>query len=225
MMMEKVTKLNYHSVRDKAAKIVGMNPSITDREICEILSITRSALLKIKQDREFQDKMESTFEKGITRDLLLVDVAMIKEAQGGNVQAARYLAERHGKFVKKYQIEVKSPYELFAKEVETTEYEEIEEITVNQSELPPRDKSNDKPQTRVRKEKKQLHSTLQRIKKQSTPQYKSDRADRYMLRKRAEAVGLPSMGRGNPSEKKREKWLDELLRLEEEKRSKTFSDE
>ena len=59
----------------------------------------------------------------------------------------------------------------------------------------------------------------------SNTKYYTDRADRYMLRKRAEAVGLPSMGRGNPSEKKREKWLDELLRLEEEKRSKTFSAE
>tara|TARA_R110000824_G_scaffold111491_1_gene259973 strand:- start:441 stop:1115 length:675 start_codon:yes stop_codon:yes gene_type:complete len=219
--MKHLTKVNYNEIRNKASVLVGTNPAITDREVCEILGISDTGFKTIKQDREFHEKMEAQFEKGITRDLLLVDVAMIREAQGGNVQAARYLAERHGKFVKKYQIEVKSPYELFAKEVETADYEEIadgEEISVNQDELPPRDERNNKPLTRVKKENKQLHKTLQRIKKENSPQYRSDRSDRYQLRKRAKAVGLEPMGRGKPTKNKRDKWFDELLRLEEAQR-------
>jgi len=217
-MKKHLTKVNYNEIRDNAAKIVGLNPAITDREVCEILSISRTGFTKIKQDRIFHEKMEDVFEKNITRDLLLVDVAMISEAQKGNVQAARYLAERHGKFVKKYQIEVKSPYELFAKEVETAEYEELGEYHVSKADLPPRDARNDKPLTRAIEEKKQLNSTLKKFKREKHPQFIADRQDRAALRERAKAVGLKPMSRGKPTKDKRDRWISELLRLEEEKR-------
>lgn len=225
--MKALTKETYHALLNQASKLVGSNPAISDGEVCDILKISRKGYTKIKQDREFHEKMESHFEKSITKDLLLVDVAMIREAQGGNVQAARYLAERHGKFVKKYQIEVKSPYELFAKEVETADYEEIpdnEELTVTRDELPPRDTSNDRPRARANNEKAQLHKRLQKIKKEISPQHKADKSDRLQLRKRAEAVGLELMGRGKPDPYKRKQWLNTLLELEEAQRKTLIAD-
>ena len=215
MEKQRVTKFIYSTVLNKAAELVGKNPAITDREVCEILDITKRAYGRIKKDKRFYEKMEDVFDKSITRDLLLVDVAMIKEAQAGSVQAARYLAERHGKFVKRYQIEVKSPYELFAKEVEAIEGEEVpQEIQLSQAELPERDIRNDHPTLRANEEKKQLHATLVTLKREKSPRYKADRADRYRLRKRAKAVGLKTLGRGKPTEAKRKRWLKELLRLE-----------
>ena len=210
-----LSKLSYPTVLNQASELVGKNPAITDREVCEILNITPKAYSRIKKDKMFYEKMEEVFDKSITRDLLLVDVAMIKEAQAGSVQAARYLAERHGKFVKRYQIEVKSPYELFARDIEAVEGEEVvDSIEASQAELPERDKRNDHPILRANEEKKQLHSTLVTLKREKSPLYKADRADRYRLRKRAIAVGLETLGRGKPTEAKRKKWLKELLRLE-----------
>ena len=223
-----VGKKNFNLIRNKASQLVGQNPAITDRELCEHLNITANALKRIKQDKLFYEKAEDYFGKNITRDLLLVDVAMIREAQSGNVQAARYLAERHGKFTKKFQIEVKSPYELFAKEMDTedAEYEEVdgevnveaEPMTLSQEELPPRDESNNKPVVRARKERKQLHTTLTRMKREKSPQYKADKKDRYNLRKRAEEVGLEPLPAGRPKAHVKRAWLEELYTLEEEKR-------
>ena len=219
----RVTKFNYHDILNRAAEIVGKNPAITDREVCELLCITRLQLNKIKSDREYYERMEAVFTKNITKDLLLVDVAMIQEAQSGNVQAARYLAERHGKFVKKFQIEVKSPYELFAKEMtnkeeaELAEFEE-EKIEVTKDQLPERDKRNDKPLTRAKEERKQLDKRLKRLKHEKTPQYKHNRADRYQLRKRAKAVNLDPLPTGRTTKTKRDEWLQKLYKLEQEHR-------
>ncbi len=225
MKHERLSKLSYPMVLNQASELVGKNPAITDREVCEILKISISAYNKIKKDKRFYEKMEDVFDKSITRDLLLVDVAMIKEAQAGSVQAARYLAERHGKFVKRYQIEVKSPYELFAREVEAIEGEEVvDSIEASQTELPERDKRNDHPILRANEEKKQLHATLVTLKREKSPRYKADRADRYRLRKRAKAVGLETLGRGKPTEAKRKKWLKELLRLEELQKEKQLKE-
>ncbi len=223
-----VGKKNFNLIRNKASQLVGLNPAITDRELCEELNITYGALKRIKQDKIFYEKAEDVFAKNITRDLLLVDVAMIREAQSGNVQAARYLAERHGKFTKKFQIEVKSPFELFAKEMEAddVEYEEVslenkseaKPMTLSQSELPPRDESNNKPRVRAKKERKQLHKTLTRMKREKSPQYKADKKDRYNLRKRAEEVGLNPLPKGRPKAHVKRAWLEKLYKLEEEKR-------
>ena len=225
MQHERLSKISYPTVLNQASELVGKNPAITDREVCEILKITKTAYNKIKKDKRFYEKMEDVFDKSITRDLLLVDVAMIKEAQAGSVQAARYLAERHGKFVKRYQIEVKSPYELFAREVEAIEGEEVvDTIEASRAELPERDKRNDHPKLRANEEKKQLHATLVTLKREKSPRYKADRADRYRLRKRAKAVGLEVLGRGKPTEAKRKKWLKELLRLEQEQKEKQLKE-
>ena len=211
-----LSKLSYPTALNQASELVGKNPAITDREVCEILNITPRAYSRIKKDKLFYEKMEEVFDKSITRDLLLVDVAMIKEAQAGSVQAARYLAERHGKFIKRYQVEVKSPYELFARDIEAIEGEEVPDmVEASQAELPERDKRNDHPILRANEEKKQLHSTLVTLKREKSPLYKADRADRYRLRKRAKAVGLKALPKGKPTEANRKKWIKELLRLEE----------
>lgn len=215
-----VTKYSYNLIRKKAGELLGQNPAITDRELCEKLNISYGALKRIKQDRLFYEKAEDTFEKTITRDLLLVDVAMIREAQAGNVQAARYLAERHGKFVKKFQIEVKSPYELFAKEIEAdeTEFEEVKEekpiIEVSQKELPERDERNKKPAARIKEERKHLHKTLTRMKREKSPKYRADKRDRYYLKKRANIVGLELLPKGRPKPHAKKEWLKKLYELE-----------
>ena len=209
---QSLTEIRYEETRNKCAELIGRNPSITDREVCEIMGITNYLLKKIQKDKFFHEKMETVFGSNITQDLLLVDVAMIREAQSGNVQAARYLAERHGKFVKKYQIEVKSPYELFAKEIqgeidsEDAEYEEIpDNYTATQDMLPPRAPSNDKPRERSIK-------------------FKSNRSDRAKLRQRAEKVGLQQLPQGRPKEYIRKMWLEKLYKLEEEAKQKILDE-
>ena len=88
------------------------------------------------------------------------------------------------------------------------------DIQLSQAELPERDKRNDHPILRANEEKKQLHATLVTLKREKSPLYKADRADRYRLRKRAKAVGLKALPKGKPTEANRKKWLNELLELE-----------
>ena len=228
---QSLTEIRYEETRNKCAELIGRNPSITDREVCEIMGITNFMLKKIQKDKFFHEKMESVFGANITQDLLLVDVAMIREAQSGNVQAARYLAERHGKFVKKYQIEVKSPYELFAKEIqgeidsEEAEYEEMpDNYTATQEMLPPRDPSNDKPRVRKKRETKKGMERIKQLKKERSIKFKSNRSDRAKLRHRAEKVGLPQLPQGRPKEYIRKMWLEKLYKLEEEAKQKILDE-
>ena len=58
-----VGKKNFNLIRNKASQLVGLNPAITDRELCEELNITYGALKRIKQDKIFYEKAEDVFAK------------------------------------------------------------------------------------------------------------------------------------------------------------------
>ena len=230
-MPTSLTKRNYNTIRKQAAELSGLNPHIADRDLCERLNITRGGLATIKKDRRFHEMMEATFVQAIQPDMLIIDVAMIKEAQAGNVQAARYLGDKYGKFVKKFQIEVKSPFELFKNEVEAddVEFEEIEpeivkEIDTNsnivakipQDELPLRDERNNHPTKRAKEERKHIRKRITRIKQEYNPKYRAKQKDRYYLRKRAIAVGLEPLPSGRPKNHEKNIWLKKLYKLEAE---------
>ena len=53
MRHERLSKLSYNQVLNQASELVGRNPAITDREVCEILRITKRAYDKIKKDKRF----------------------------------------------------------------------------------------------------------------------------------------------------------------------------
>ena len=80
------------------------------------------------------------------------------------------------------------------------------------SELPPRDPSNDKPKARHRRE----NTALKEIKKKSYTEAhrKKRRNDAYLLRARAEKVGLPPLKGGRQRDNVRKDWIRELRNRE-----------
>ena len=58
---QSLTEIRYEETRNKCAELIGRNPSITDREVCEIMGITNYLLKKIKKDKFFNEKMETVF--------------------------------------------------------------------------------------------------------------------------------------------------------------------
>ena len=154
--------------------------------------------------------------------------AMIEEAKMGNVQAGRLILEHFGKLETKIKVQVESPFEKFMRmDGEDAEFvdmsgEEVDEMDLvskvmdmEDIELPERDIANNSPRLREKNEKKTLKkSVIKQIKKEKV---KKQLNNAYRLRKRAEGVGLKLLGAGRQSKGAREKWMEELERLELEK--------
>ena len=123
--------------------------------------------------------------------------------------------EHSGKLVKNVHVQVDSPFEKFLKAETEVEFDDAEviEAEYDLDKLPKRDKSNDTPHKRVKKEKQKLKLSVAQHKKK-TKQLKT-RRDNYKLKKRAEKVGLKLLPPGRWSKGKREAWLNKLKKLED----------
>ncbi len=201
----------YKHKRKSVAHILATNPNMQGKELAKKCGVSVSFINTLKKDTDFWDIVEREFKNYISQDFLAMDMAMIREAKEGNVQAYRAVNEKFGKFVKKYQFEVKSPYELFTNQennTETAEYEEIKEIEP----LPERNPKNDKPTIRAKEERAKLQKEIKKEK------LKIQNKQRAAIRRRAIKVGLKPLKPGKQSKSQRSKWLKKLEKLEKEQR-------
>ena len=196
----------YNNKRNMIAHALGTNPKLTSAELAKKFGISTSFISTLKSDSDFWDIVEKEFKNHIAKDFLVMDEAMIREAKEGNVQAYRAINEKYGKFVKKFQLEVKSPYELFTnsqKDAELTEYEEVGE-----NKIPERNPINDDPKKRDKQENIKLQKEIKHNR------LKIKRREQASVRRRARAVGLELLPKGNTTTSRRITWLKELERLE-----------
>ena len=195
----------YNNKRNMIAHALGTNPSLKNAELAEKFGMSVSFIDTIKSDPDFWDLVEKEFKTHIAKDFLVMDEAMIREAKEGNVQAYRAINEKYGKFVKKFQLEVKSPYELFtnSQKTELTEYEEV-----NENKIPERNPINDDPKKRDKQENIKLQKEIKHNR------LKIKRREQASVRRRAKAVGLKLLPKGNSTTSRRIAWLKELERLE-----------
>ena len=204
----------YKHKRKSVAHILATNPNMQGKELAKKCGVSVSFINTLKKDTDFWDIVEREFKNYISQDFLAMDMAMIREAKEGNVQAYRAVNEKFGKFVKKYQFEVKSPYELFTnqeKEIESTDYEEIKEP------LPERNPKNDKPTIRAKEERAKLQKEIKKDK------LKAENRKRAAIRRRAKAVGLKPLPKGKTPKTKRQEWINELEKLEQIEREKKLN--
>ena len=204
----------YKHKRKSIAYLLATSPELTTKQLAERCGVSVSFISTLKKDTDFWDLVEKDFKNHIARDFLDMDRAMIREAKEGNVQAYRAVNEKFGKFVKKYQFEVKSPYELFTnqeKEIESTDYEEIKEP------LPERNPKNDKPTIRAKEERAKLQKEIKKDK------LKAENRKRAAIRRRAKAVGLKPLPKGKTPKTKRQEWINELEKLEQIEREKKLN--
>ena len=220
----------------RAIELLGTQPNMTYTQICKELDVSSNTLKTWREDVAF---VEAVYEKYmVTFNSKLPDVleAMIREAKEGNVQAARLVMDVAGKIVKRVNVKIQAPFQQFldASDAEVVDIdfhdmdEEIKGVgyTANEiidsiplsKDLPKRNKVNDKPQTRIIKEKKRVAKIKKNPKsfKKRKDQYNSW----YHIRTRAKKVGLAPLPPGKPTKTQRAEWIKELERLESQKNSK-----
>jgi len=197
-----------------AIEYIAMNPGSTRKEIASHVGVTDITIYDWQKNPHFVDAVYETYMTKFGFQLPSVLEAMIREALTGNVQAGRLVLEHSGKLVKNVHVQVDSPFEKFLKAETEVEFDDAEviEAEYDLDKLPVRDKSNDTPHKRVKKEKQKLKLSVAQHKKK-TKQLKT-RRDNYKLKKRAEKVGLKLLPPGRWSKGKREAWLNKLKKLE-----------
>jgi len=211
-----------------AIELISTNPSIHQKTLAEKIGVDERTVRNWLTDPDFIDEIYKRYMEVSGIELPAVIKSMIEEAKLGNVQAGRLILEHFGKLEHRIKVQVESPFEKFIRmdgedaefvDINEKEQEEMDLVSkimdMEDIELPERDIANSSPRLREKNEKKTLkQSTIKLIKKEKV---KKQLNNAYRLRKRAEAVGLKLLGSGRQSKGAREKWLEELERLEIDK--------
>tara|TARA_Y100000310_G_C20493540_1_gene720427 strand:+ start:239 stop:907 length:669 start_codon:yes stop_codon:yes gene_type:complete len=205
----------------RAIELLASQPDMDLGEIAKESGISSFTLLKWRQESAFLEAVYDRYMQLFGGKLPGVLNAMIRESRLGNVAAARLVMEAAGKLVKRISVKVESPFEKFinleniqdAEVVDVVSKMEITEV------LPERDPINDKPKTRVTKEKKKVAKIKRsglnpKISAKRRAENRKKSFESYHRLKRAKKVGMPPLGRLKGEEKR--KWYEELEKREEE---------
>jgi len=208
-----------------AVELYASDPSLTIKEVASKCSVDKKTIANWLTNVDFLDNLYKRYMELAGSQLPSVIQATIGEAQRGNVQAARLVLEHFGKLENRIRVQVESNFERFMKvdadqvdfievgEEDNKFFNKVAEVLVEKEvELPRRDKSNDFPRKREKKEKEKLdvlrHSELKRVKEAN------DQHNAYQIRKRAKKVGLDLLPPGRHSKSVRDKWMKKLEKLE-----------
>jgi hypothetical protein len=216
-----------------AVEALALSPKLNQKEIAENIGVCNKTIVNWLNDPLVIDAIYKRYMEVAGIKLPAVIGAMIREAEGGNVQAGRLVLEHFGKLDNRIKVQVESPFEKFMRfeevDVEDAEFVENKEVTdevVNFASsitglidedvvLRNRDTSNDNPSRRKRDEKRSIALATQSEKKRL--EKIEVQRNMYQRRKRAKAVELALLPKGRQTKSVRDKWWDELEALELEK--------
>lgn len=221
--MSKIDK--YKPEKMIALELLAANPSMNQTTIAKHLNIEPRTVRYWMADPLFIDKIYKRYMEVAGVELPSVISSMIEEAKMGNVQAGRLILEHFGKLENRIKIQVESPFEKFMKvdadEAEFVEMDDDEKEVLNQVEsvmdlgdvkLPERNPSNNQPNKRAEKEQERVDNlSFSGIKKKKVAK---EQQSRYLIRKRALAVGLDLLPPGRHSKGTRDNWMQKLEELE-----------
>jgi len=213
-------KKNYRNPKKVAAiELFALNPNMTIQQVADKLETPRKTVKYWRTDPNFLEACYDRYMTEFGTFLPSVLNSMVREAQAGNVQAARLVLEHSGKLVKNINVTIDSPFEKFLKAVPDAEIvndediidvmDKVEEIPIIES-LPERD--IEPPATRSRREKKQIDEALKK------EQYSQKRKEWYRWNKRAKAVGVEPLSARRPTKGQRKTWEDEIIKRESNER-------
>jgi hypothetical protein len=199
----------------QAIEMVALNPGITNKEICDKLDLNKNTVSTWRNNAKFNEKAYERFMDIASGQIPEVVLALLTEAKSGNVRAAELVLKHFGKLQDTLTIKLESPYmqHLKAKEIEYDDAEitEVEAVDLGSVPdgipLPPTDPNANKP-GQIVAEKKQIYKQIKKKRKNK------DQMSRYMMRKRAKAVGLDPLPAKKPTKTQRAAWIAELERLE-----------
>lgn len=198
----------------QAIELVALKPGITNKEICEKLQLNKNTVSTWRRNAKFNELAYDRFMDIASGDLMEVVAATLAEAKSGNIRAAELALKHFGKLQDSLTIKIESPFmqHMKAKEIEfedaeLTEIDAVEIGSVPDIPLPPPNPDANK-YGQIAKEKRQL---FKQVKKQRG---NKDQMSRYMIRKRAKAVGLDPLPARKPTKTARANWLAKLVELE-----------
>ena len=203
-----------------AVEHVASNPSLTIKELCDIVKVDRKTMSKWTNSPEFINATYTRFMQIAGKELPLLLMALLREGKEGNVRAIELALKHWGKLQDTLVVRVEAPFmqHLKSKNGEITP-EDVIDVTQETTDedfsvLPPRNILNNQPVKRSRDAIKDIKSAVKMDKD------KSNRNKRYYLRNRALKVGLEPLPPGRPDPSKRRAWLQKLRKLEKKVISK-----
>ena len=218
----------YNTDKIVAIELFATNPLLSYKEIGKKVGVTERTIANWMSHPDFVDECYKRYMELAGIDLPVVVASMIEEAKRGNVQAGRLVLEHFGKLENKIKIQVESPFEKFMRidaeeaefvDMDNQETDKIDEVVnalnMRDIELPKRDSRNDKLKEREISERVSVKSRMNKAMK--SEKTKKQLHDAYVNRKRAKAVGLPLLGSGRHTKGERDKWVEQLEKLEIEK--------
>jgi len=214
--MSKLQK--YNLLKKTAIELTATNPNLSVKDIAKELGISDRTLIKWRSDPNFLEAVEKRYMVVLGSKIPAITEAMVREAQTGNVQAARLVYEFAGKLIKKQEINILSPYEIHfgninnmnVDDAEDAEVlEAIDEIEIPNIETLP-DRDIEPPVKRQIREKKQIDDAIKKEK------YSQKRKEWYQWQKRAKAAGVEPLRARRPTKGQRKAWEDEIIKREKD---------
>ena len=224
--MKKPIKTKKLVARREAIELFANNVKIDNKTVAEQIGVSAPTLRSWLSDPDFSDLLYKRYMEIAGSQIPSVIQSMIEEARLGNVQAGRLVLEHFGKLIPTIKMQVESNFEKFIN-AEDAEFSVISDeesnafdliskkIGTENIELPERDISNDNPFARQREENSRIELLQNAQKSKKTVKEKQN--NRYLIRKRAKAVGLDLLPPGRHSRSARNAWLRKLEQLENEK--------
>ena len=215
--MDKVTTVKKEPSKVLAVEIKALNPTITNIDLAQKLKVSSVTVNRWMKDPNFIEACYDRYMLEFGGQLPNVLNAMIREAQAGNVQAARLILEHSGKLVKNINVTIDSPFEKFLKQVPDAEVVSDKEIIdvaegldVDYSDLPPRNDENQ--DVRAKREKK---STLSAINKEEKRLERNKKQrEWHKWRRRAEKSGVSPLKNRRPTPAQRKDWEEKIIKAE-----------
>ena len=200
-----------------AIDLFAFNPQMTVAEVADKIGVTKKSVLMWREDPNFIDAIYDRYMIEFGFQLPAVLNSMVREAQAGNVQAARLVLEHSGRLVKNINVTIDSPFEKFLKGVEVAEVvsdEDIIDVAENIEddfiELPERNTEN-----QVERTKKENLLNRKAIKEEEKRlAYNQKQKEWRQWRLRAEKVGIPPLKSRRPTPAQRKEWQNRVIQVE-----------
>ena len=205
--------------QDMAIDLYASQPNIQAQQVADKCSVPIETIYKWRKNVNFIEAIYDRYMVEFGSQLPSVLMAMVREAQAGNVQAGRLVLEHSGKLVKNVNITIDSPFEKFLKKVDDIEDAEIvedDEVVEMIQDIPIKSKlpvrNTESQIDRSKKEKKKLDKSIKdEIKRQ---EYNKKQKEWYNWRKRAKAVGIEALKSKRPTPGQRKEWQDKIVAAE-----------
>jgi hypothetical protein len=189
----------------RAIEYMTAYPNAKIEEVAMESGVNKQAVYLWLRDPEFVEVFYQKYMVSFGSKLPSILNAMIREAEGGNVQAGRLILEHSGKLIKRVEVNnTRSPFEKFLEVDANYEVEDVSEAEFTV--LPQRPVVEKKPKTKAQE--------LREISKKKHILKLRRSADQW--RRRAKKVGIDSLPQGRKTKLMMQNWHHQIIQKEAE---------